>query len=93
MGSFGSGPPARAQILLDEVYKTDGSPLGAAQRTVGGGAICLDAIRNLTPVQQRAAVAEIEAYFSGTYPCLDGDVFAWWMVGSFNHVIYRTSRH
>jgi hypothetical protein len=38
-------------------------------------------MRNLTPAQQRAAVTKIEAFFSGAYPCLDGDVLKWWKVG------------
>ena len=61
-------------------------PLAAA------ASIFLDDIRSLTPAQQRAAVTEIEAYFSRTYPCLDGNALAWWMVGGFYHVIYCTSQ-
>lgn len=90
--------PARARILLEhlyEVYEADGSPSSAAvpNEPLTAASIFLDAIRSLTPAQQRAAVTEIEAYFSGTYPCLDGNALVWWMVGGFNSVIYRTSQH
>ena len=42
--------------------------------------IFLQAIQNLTPAEQWAVITEIEAFFSGTYPCLDGDALNWWMV-------------
>src|ERR1700732_3374249 len=49
--------------------------------------IFLEAIRNLTPPQQWAAVTEIETFFSGAYPCLDGDVLKWWKVSVIMYVL------
>ena len=42
--------------------------------------IFLQAIQNLTPTEQRAIITKIEAFFSGTYLCLDGDALNWWSV-------------
>jgi hypothetical protein len=89
---------ACAQVFLEhlyEVYKADGSPSSAAvpNEPLAVASIFLDAIQSLTPAQQRAAVTEIEAYFSGIYPCLDGNAVVWWMVGGFNNVIYHMSQH
>lgn len=77
--------PARARVLLEhlyETYKEDGHPLdsvepaGAEKMT----SIFMQAIQNMTPADQRAVVTEIESFFSGTYPCPDGDALKWWMV-------------
>jgi hypothetical protein len=83
---------ARARVLLEhlyEVYKADGcaSEATAPEVTSTATSIFLDAIRNLTPAQQRAAVTEIEVFFSGAYPCLDGDVLKWWKVGIIVYVL------
>ena len=42
--------------------------------------IFLQAIQNMTPADQRVVVTEIGSFFSGTYPCLDGDALKWWKV-------------
>ena len=42
--------------------------------------IFMQAIQNMTPADQRAVVTEIESFFSGTYPCSDGDALKWWKV-------------
>jgi hypothetical protein len=76
---------ARARVLLEhlyDVYKADVSaskPVAPEMQSTATS-IFMDAIRNLTPAQQRAAVTEIEAFFNGTYPCLDGNVLGWWKV-------------
>ena len=49
--------------------------------------IFLDAIWNLTPPQQQAAVTKIETFFSSAYPCLDGDVLKWWKVSVIMYVL------
>jgi hypothetical protein len=49
--------------------------------------IFLDAIRNLMPPQQWAAVTEIETFFSGAYPCLDGEVLKCWKVSLIMYVL------
>jgi hypothetical protein len=49
--------------------------------------IFLDAIWNLMPAQQRAAVTKIEVFFSSAYPCLDGDVLNWWKVSVILYVL------
>jgi hypothetical protein len=80
-----SAVPARARILLEhlyETYKEDGHPMDA--KTPAGTdtmkSIFMQAIQNMTPTDQRAAVTEIESFFSGAYPCLDGDALKWWKV-------------
>ena len=42
--------------------------------------IVLQAIQNMTPADLRAVVMEIESFFNGMYPCLDGDALKWWKV-------------
>lgn len=42
--------------------------------------IFLDAIRSTNPAKTTAAASELEVFFHGTYPCLDGDVLRWWKV-------------
>jgi len=66
---------AHARVLLEhlyDVYKADGcmSEVTTPEVASTSTSIFLDAIQNLTPAQQRAAITEIEAFFSGTYPCL-----------------------
>jgi hypothetical protein len=75
----------RARVLLShlyDVYKAESSTpdMAAPKAPLMTTSIVMDAIQNLTPSQQQAAVTEIEAFFSGTYPCLDGDVLKWWKV-------------
>ena len=70
---------ACAHVLLKhlyDVYKVDGctSEVTAPEVALTATSIFLDAIWNLTSLQQRAAVTESETFFSGTYPYLDGDV-------------------
>jgi hypothetical protein len=66
-------------LNLYDVYKVYGCASEATAPEVASMAtsIFLDAIRNFTPTQQRAAVTEIEAFFSSAYPCLNGDVLKW----------------
>ena len=73
------------RILLEhlyDTYKKDSHPMDA--KTPAGTdamkSIFLQAIQNMTPADQRAVVTEIESFFSGTYPCLDGDALKWWKV-------------
>jgi len=67
-------------ILL--MYKADNptSNTPAPKAPSAATSIFLQAIQNLTPTKQRAVVTEIEAFFSSTYLCLDGDALNWWMV-------------
>jgi hAT family C-terminal dimerisation region len=79
-------------VLLEhlyDVYKADGctSEVTAPEVASTATSIFLDAIRNLTPPQQRAAVTEIEMFFSGAYPCLDGDVLKWWKVSLIMYIL------
>jgi hypothetical protein len=85
--------PRRARILLEhlyDVYKADNptddgpAPKAASAAT----SIFMQAIQNLTPAEQRAVVTEIEAYFNGTYPCLDGDALKWWMVCVLSQILH-----
>lgn len=48
----------------------------------------MDAIKIVTPSLSRA-VTEIEAFFSGTYPCTDGNALKWWKVCV--HILYLQS--
>ena len=66
---------ARACVLLEhlyDIYKVDGCTLEMTASEVASTAtsIFLDAIPNLMPPQQQAAVTEIETFFSGAYPLL-----------------------
>jgi hypothetical protein len=74
----------RARVLLEhlyDVYKED-TPASESSRPKppAAASIFLDAIHNLSPAQQKAAISELEAYFNGTNPCLDGDALKWWKV-------------
>jgi hypothetical protein len=76
--------PMRARVLLEhlyDVYKED-SPASEPHvpEASATASIFLNAIRNLSPADQRAAISELEAYFNGTNPCLDGDALRWWKV-------------
>ena len=42
--------------------------------------IFMDTILSMMPDQQQSLVTELEAYFSRRFPCLDGNVLAWWKV-------------
>ena len=89
-------PSIAARVLLEhlyDVYKADGctSEVTAPEVASTVTSIFLDAIRNLTPPQQRAAVTEIETFFSGAYPCLDGDVLKWWKVSYESLVLTKES--
>ena len=83
---------AHARVLLEhvyDVYKVDGcmSEVTAFEVASTVTSIFLDAIRNLTPSQQQAAVTEIETFFSGAYPCLDSDVLKWWKVSVIMYLL------
>jgi hypothetical protein len=77
--------PTCAQTLFEhlyDVYKADSSPTDTITPEAPSAAtsIFLQAIQYLTPTEQRAIVMEIEAYFSSTYLCLNGDALKWWKV-------------
>lgn len=67
---------------LYDVYKTDSSTSKPtmAEKTLTATLVFLDAILNLSPAQKHAAISEVEAFFGGTYPCLDGNALLWWKV-------------
>ena len=72
--------PMRARVLLKhlyDVYKED-SPASepCVPKAPATASIFLDAIRDMSP----AAISELEAYFNGTNPCLDGEALRWWKV-------------
>ena len=63
-----------AYVLSQSIRAKDTEPPIAAS-------IFLDAVRNASPhTQPKPAITELEAYFSGTNPCLDGDTLKWWKV-------------
>lgn len=66
---------------LYEVYKEDGpaSDTPAPQAQTAAPSAFMDAIKIVAPSFARA-VTEIEAFFNGTYPCLDGNALKWWKV-------------
>ena len=72
---------------LYEVYKEDGpaSDTAAPQARNTAPSAFMDAIKIIAPSLARA-VTEIEAFFSGTYPCLDGDALKWWKVRVRLHI-------
>ena len=77
--------PACTQTLLEhlyDVYKADNptSDTPAPKAPSVATSVFLQAIQNLTPAEQRAVITKIEAFFSSTYQCLDGDALNWWMV-------------
>ena len=77
-----------AHVLLEhlyDIYQVDGCASNMTAPEVASMVISifLDDIQNLTPTQQRIAVTKIEAFFSGTYPCLNGDVLKWWKVSFY----------
>jgi hypothetical protein len=67
---------------LYDVYKADISTLKptTVEWPAVGTSVFLDAIQNLLPAQQHAAISEPESFFNGTYPCLDGNALLWWKV-------------
>jgi hypothetical protein len=74
----------RACILLKhlyEIYKEDGpvSDTAAPQARKTTPLVFMDAIKIVAPSLSRA-VTEIEAFFSGTYLCTDGNALKWWKV-------------
>jgi hypothetical protein len=66
---------------LYEVYKEDGptSDTATPQAQKVAPSAFMDAIKIVAPSLARA-VTEIEAFFNGTYPCLDGNGLKWWKV-------------
>ena len=71
--------------LLEHLYDTyteNGHPMDAKAPagTDAMKSIVLQAIQNMTPADLRAVVMEIESFFNGMYPCLDGDALKWWKV-------------
>jgi hypothetical protein len=66
---------------LYDVYKGDGPALEtvAPQAQKAAPSAFLDAIKTDTPSLTQTGT-EIEAFFSGTYPCSDGDALKWWKV-------------
>ena len=75
---------ARACVLLEQlydVYKEDSAMLEpSVPKPPTPALVFIDAVRNLTPAQQKAAITELEAYFNNANPCLDGDALKWWKV-------------
>ena len=69
---------------LYDIYKADFSTSNTTAPKVlpTSTSIFLDVIHNLTPNQQKASITEIKAFFSSTYPCLDGNVLKWWKVNT-----------
>ena len=67
---------------LYDVYKADNptSDTPAPKAPSVATSIFLQVIQNLTPAEQRTIITEIETFFSGTYPCLNGDALNLWMV-------------
>jgi hypothetical protein len=77
--------PVHARVLLEHLYETyreDGHSLDSVEpaEVQKMTLIFMQAIQNMTPANQRVVVMEIESFFSGTYPCLDGDALNWWKV-------------
>ena len=76
--------PLHVHILLEhlyEIYKEDGpvSDTAAPQAQKTTPSVFMDAIKIVAPSLSRA-VMEIEAFFSGTYPCTNGYALKWWKV-------------
>jgi hypothetical protein len=76
-----------SRVLLEHLYGVYEADFSTSNTTAPkvlptSTSIFLDAIRNLKPNQQNAAITEIEAFFSSTYPCLDGNVLKWWKVNT-----------
>ena len=74
----------RARVLLEhlyEIYKEDGpvSDTAAPHAQNPAPSVFMDAIKIVAPSLSRA-VTEIEAFFSGTYLCTDGNALKWWKV-------------
>jgi hypothetical protein len=96
---------AHAHMLLEhlcEVYSAEGSPEKAAAAAADVPSVMtsifLDAICNMNPAQKRTAISELEAFFSGTYPCADGNILRWWKVNvhlfdSCDYYLSRYGRH
>jgi hypothetical protein len=78
----------RARVLLEhlhEVYSAEDPLEKTTNASVPTGTtwIFLDVIRDVNPAQTRATVSELDAFFSGTYPCVDSNVLHWWKVSLF----------
>jgi hypothetical protein len=73
---------------LYDVYKEDG-PASEPQRPKPSAtaSVFLNVICNLSSADQKAAISELEAYFNGTNPCLNGDTLWWWIQVSSTHFI------
>jgi hypothetical protein len=71
-------------VLLEHLYDVYKEDAAASEPSVPKpptpASVFLDAVRNLTPAQQKAGITELEAYFSNTNPFLDGDALKWWKV-------------
>jgi len=72
---------------LYKVYKEDEPALDTAapQARKAAPSAFMDAIKIVAPSFSQA-VTEIEAFFSGTYPCLDGNALKWWKVCVWFHL-------
>jgi len=73
----------RARLVLEHLYNVyeEESPVPelSVPKPPMAASVFLDAVRNISPrTQQKPAITELEAYFSGTNPCLDGDALRWW---------------
>ena len=66
---------------LYEIYKEDGpvSDTAAPHAQNPTLSVFMDAIKIITLSLSRA-IMEIKAFFSGTYPCTDGNALKWWKV-------------
>jgi len=87
--------PNRARVLLEhlyDVYKEDG-PASEPQtpKPSATASVFLNAIHNLSSADQKAAISELEAYFNGTNPCLDGDALWWWKMSPTHSILHDIS--
>jgi hypothetical protein len=74
-----------APKLLEHLYETYHTNSPSAKATTSKSlseldSIFMNAILSMTPDQQQVLVTELKAYFNGTCPCPDRNVFKWWMV-------------
>ena len=77
---------------LYDVYKEDG-PASEPQtpKPSAMASVFLNAIHNLSSADQKAAISELEAYFNGTNPCLDGDALWWWKMSPTHSILHDIS--
>jgi hypothetical protein len=75
-----------ACTLLEHLYTTyrdNNNPsktTAAVSSSTSTESIFMDTILSMTPNQQQALVTKLDDYFSGRFPCSDGNVLAWWKV-------------